>query len=207
MASRDLGTLKKNLRRGATLLFLDESGYALIPFVKRTWARAGTIPILHHSFGRWNKLSVISAVALRRRRGRLDTDVYFQTLPDKAFKATDVAAFLRRLAQHTRGETWIVWDNGGPHRGPPIRRFFHQRPRLHLQPLPPYCPELNPDEGVWNWSKTKALANATPRDSTDLLTQVRRSLRQVQRRPDVQRWCLAKTELTWDGLLNQSGRL
>lgn len=199
----DLGAFKKNLRRGATLLFCDESGYALIPFLVRTWARAGTIPVLRHPFGTWDKLSVTSAVALRLRRGRLELDLYFRTLPDAAFTNEDIAAWLAQLARHLRGRVDVVWDNASQHKGAHLREWFTAHPRFTRVPLPPYCPELNPDEGVWNWSKTKALGNAAARDSGDLLRLVRRSLRQLRHRKDVLAWCLAKSELPWGRLLNQ----
>ena len=30
---------------------------------------------------------------------------------------------------------------------------------MHLEALPSYAPDLNPDEGVWNWLKRVALKN------------------------------------------------
>ena len=190
------------MRTGATIVFLDESGFSLIPFVRRTWAKKGTVPILRHSFGRWTKLSAISGVAIRLRRGTLHAELYYRTLRG-AFAGADCTEFLRQLARHIRGPVRIVWDNAGQHRGPELRRFLQRNERFNVVPLPPYCPELNPDEGVWNWSKTKDMANLAAHDSHDLLRCVRRSLRRIQRRPEVLRWCLAESELGWDGLLNQ----
>jgi transposase len=39
---------------------------------------------------------------------------------------------------------------------------------LHLEPFPPYTPELNPDEGVWNHLK-KALPTAALDTQAELM--------------------------------------
>ncbi len=53
---------KKNARRlKATLVFVDESGFSLLPTACRTWSPRGQTPILRHCFN-WPKLSAISAV-------------------------------------------------------------------------------------------------------------------------------------------------
>lgn len=198
-----MGTVEKKLRRGATLVFFDESGYSLTPFLTRTWARKGTVPVLEHALGKWEKLSVISAVAVDLHRGKLRARLFFRMLPGKAFRGTHVAAFYRQLTRHLRGEVFLVGDNARQHHSKAAQAFEDQHPRFHLVFLPPYCPELNPDEGVWNWSKTKDLVNACPANSPSMKKQVLGSMRRIQRRGRVLRWCLAATELPWGRLLNQ----
>ena len=55
----------------------------------------------------------------------------------------------------------IIWDNATCHKGRPIRRVLAKDgplARVHLVSLPPYAPDCNPIEHVWNTVKTK-LAN------------------------------------------------
>lgn len=55
----------------------------------------------------------------------------------------------------------IVWDNAGFHKGQEIRKALQTGgllQRVHLIPLPPYAPDHNPIEHVWNVTKTE-LAN------------------------------------------------
>ena len=41
----------------------------------------------------------------------------------------------------------IIWDQAGFHQ----KAFVHQLPQsVRLLPLPPYCPELNPIENLWD---------------------------------------------------------
>lgn len=55
--------IKNAQRRGAHLAFLDESGFLLIPTVRKTWAPVGHTPILRHSFRR-DRISTISSLTV-----------------------------------------------------------------------------------------------------------------------------------------------
>ena len=61
---------KKAHRLNAHLAFLDESGFLLIPTLRRTWAPRGQTPLLRHRY-QHDKISAISAVTVSPRRQRL----------------------------------------------------------------------------------------------------------------------------------------
>jgi DDE superfamily endonuclease len=46
------------------VVFVDESGFSLIPYVAKTWAPVGQTPVLIHP-RRWPKFSAISGVTPR----------------------------------------------------------------------------------------------------------------------------------------------
>src|SRR6478672_6366491 len=46
--------------------------------------------------------------------------------------------------------------------------------RLHLERLPGYAPDLNPDEGVWNYLKRVELKNCRRADLAELRLELRR---------------------------------
>ncbi|MGH2569392.1 MAG: transposase, partial [Bacteroidota bacterium] len=46
------------------MVFVDESGFSLVPSVRRTWAPIGQTPILRH-VASWKNLSAISGVTLQ----------------------------------------------------------------------------------------------------------------------------------------------
>jgi len=48
--------------------------------------------------------------------------------------------------------------------------------RIHIEWLPPYAPDLNPDEQVWNRTKYSDLANYIPDDVGHLADAVEESL-------------------------------
>lgn len=93
--------------------------------------------------------------------------LYFRCLPDANFDNIAVADFLRYLLKHLRGFVIVIWDNGRHHKGDAIRSFLRRNRRIWLEALPPYAPELNPDEGVWNQMRT-IMANGRPDNPREL---------------------------------------
>ncbi|MFN7094682.1 MAG: IS630 family transposase [Burkholderiales bacterium] len=60
----------------------------------------------------------------------------------------------------------IVLDQATWHRSSKLAKFNN----LTLLPLPPYSPELNPQEQVWQWLRDKHLANRAFADYEDIVT-------------------------------------
>jgi transposase len=70
------------------------------------------------------------------------------------------AAFLAQLRANHPGPLVVIWDNGPAHRGGPIREYL-ATPGLDLRPmpLPPYSPDFNADEAIWDWARAEVTAN------------------------------------------------
>jgi len=162
------------------LVFLDESGFLLIPNVRRTWAPRGKTPILYHRCRR-EKISAISAVTVSPRRQQLGLYVHFHR---SNITQTEVAIFLRDLLRHLRGHVVVVWDGGSIHKGDEVERLRHRHPRLHCEPFPGYAPELNPDEWVWRHLKHE-LANGRPDNSDELLDTLCVLTKRARKRQDL----------------------
>ena len=88
-------------------------------------------------------LSAISAIS---PAGKL----YFPC-QDQAINSTDVIAFLEHLLREVPGPLVIMWDGAPIHRSHLIQEFLatSAAPRLQVERLPAYAPELNPGEGLW----------------------------------------------------------
>jgi transposase len=110
---------------------------------------------------------VISGLAVSPKGRRLS--LYFRFHHENITSA-DAADFLRHLLRHLPGPVIVIWDNAQIHKGQAVRELC-RNPRLHLEALPPYAPELNPDEGVWAHAK-RALANGRPDDEWELLDEL-----------------------------------
>jgi putative transposase len=161
---------KRARRLGAHLVFIDESGFLMAPLVRRTLALRGQTPQLLHKIrhggrGR-DKVSVMGALTLSPKRGRLG--LYFSNIVNDYFDHVVVAWFVRQLLKHLRGHVIIVWDRGPMHQGPDIRQLQRDYPRLHVEQLPAYAPELNPVECVWSYLKWGRLCNYAPPDPETL---------------------------------------
>ena len=182
---------KKNAARlGAHLAFLDESGFALTPSVRRTWAPRGQTPLVR-AWARRDKLSVISALTVSPRRQRVN--LYFDVHP-KNLQHAEVCAFLRQLLRQLPGPVIVLWDNGRIHKGEPLRALCRAFPRLRLEAFPTYAPELNPDEGVWTATK-RTLANGRPDEVVELATHLLDALDALRRSPANLRACITHSEL------------
>ena len=198
MAQNNMGSAKKNLKNGTVLVFIDESGYRFTPFVARTWAFKGTKPTFTHLWRRRGKLSVISALVVWYKHGEFYTKMFFRIFQDIAISGKEVELFLNQIKYHLEGNVGLVWDNLSTHKGKEVKRFLAKNARFTSDHLPPYCPELNPDEYVWNWTKYCDLASSCPEDGNALKRIVRRSLRRFQRRKSLHLAGLKQSELSWN---------
>jgi transposase len=161
--------MARNPKKGATenahIVLIDETGVLLNPLVRRTLAPCGDTPTLLVSGSR-QKISVIAGLSLSPVSHQLG--LYFQTVPNSYINNVGAADFVRDLLRHLRGKVIVVWDNGPMHKGDPIRQLLADFPRLSLANLPPYAPELNPVEQLWNHLKYGQLANYVPQDLQQL---------------------------------------
>jgi DDE superfamily endonuclease len=138
----------------------------MLPLLRRTLAPRGQTPIFHSPAGHRHKVSLIAALTISPRGRRLG--LYFSSLIDGSYDGFTVAWFLRELLRSLRGNVIVVWDRGGMHRGPEIEALLAANPRLSLERLPPYAPDLNPVEHLWNFLKWQQLPNFAPRDINHL---------------------------------------
>lgn len=120
---------KKNaLALRAHIVFVDESGFLLIPSVRRTWAPRGKTPVTVHRFSH-SRISAISAISASPVRKRLS--LYFR-LSRENIRADDIAGFLRELLSAIPGHIIVVWDNSVTHRGKVVKELERKRQRLHV---------------------------------------------------------------------------
>jgi len=158
--------------------------------LRKTWAPRARTPIVRHRY-RHDRLSVISGISIAPQRKRVG--LYFQVHP-KNIRHDEVCAFLRHLLHHLRGPVILLWDQASIHKGDRIRELCRRFPRLHLELLPPYAPQLNPDEEVWAYAKW-CLANGRPDDLATLHRHLRRALGELKRSPRRLRGCIQRSEL------------
>jgi transposase len=84
--------------------------------------------------------------------------MHVQERPDKS---PDIVRFLKHLLRHIPGKLLVIWDGAPIHRGQPVKDFLAQggAQRIRLEQFPSYAPDLNPDEGIWNYLKRVELGN------------------------------------------------
>ena len=174
---------KKAEAEGRTLVWIDESGFYLLPGVVRTYAPCGATPELRVPLT-YAHLSVISAIT---PEGRL-----LMQVQERAYKGPDVVGFLKHVMRHIPGKLLILWDGAPIHRCQPIKAFLAEgaAKRIHLERLPGYAPELNPDEGIWRYLKRVELKNVCCHDLPELRYELRLATARLRHKRDVIRACI-----------------
>lgn len=170
------------------MVFVDEAGFYLLPGVVRTYAPSGQTPILKTPC-RYEHLSVISAIT---PDGRLLT-----WTQDHAFKGPSIVRFLKHVLAHIEGKILLIWDGLPAHRSQPVKDFLTAgaAKRLHLERLPAYAPDLNPDEGVWHHLKNVELANLCCRTLDELRLHLRKAIVRLRRKPHIIRSFFAQARV------------
>jgi len=176
------GAQKRADEQGATIVWVDASGCYLLPRAVRTWAPRGETPILRVPLTRDHR-SAISALTL-------DGRLFLQVRKD-SYDGEAVVGFLRVLWRKIAGKLVVIWDGSPIHHGQVVKDFLAAgaAKRLHLERLPGYAPDLNPDEGIWNYLKRVELGNACCSDLADLRHRLRRAAVRVRHKPDIIRAC------------------
>lgn len=112
---------------------------------------------------------------------------------DHAYDGRDVVRFLRLLLGKIAGNLLVIWEGAPIHRTQAIKDFLKRKvaKRLHLERLPGYGPQLNPQEGVWNLLKRKELKNVCCRDVAHVGEELRHAKERLRHRRTVLKQCFA----------------
>lgn len=164
---------------GAAIWFGDEAGVRSDAHAGTTWAPRGKTPIVSTTGARFG-INLISAVSRQGDfrfmgvKGRVNADVFI--------------TFLQRLMQGMTRPIFLIVDGHPTHKAVKVRRFLEtMEGRLELFYLPPYSPELNPDEHVWNDLKNNGIGRQVITGPDQMRDRVIGHLRSIQKSPDLVR--------------------
>lgn len=173
-------TLRKRAKRlGATIFFLDEAGFQSDPPLGRTYGLKGHTPIVVTS-GQRQSINVISAVTAR---GEFWAATYTGKLNAEAF-----VAFLQNFMKGRRGKAFLVVDGHPAHKANIVKQYVQSlKGRLELHFLPPYAPDLNPDEFVWSHMKTNGVSKQPLKKNESMRKRVEEDIANIQTNPQLVR--------------------
>ena len=159
----------------ATIYYADESTIRSDYHSGTTWAPKGQTPVIR-STGSIFKVNMISAISPRGALrfmmfdGRMNADVFCD--------------FLKRLLYKADKPVYVIVDNHPVHRSYKVRDFVESTEgKLKMFFLPPYSPELNPDELVWANMKKK-MGKQVSSNLTDLKKRIISFVRSLNMLPD-----------------------
>jgi transposase len=173
---RDYPALVARARRARGVIFWgDETGLRSDDVRGRSYAPRGRTPLVRVCRRRAG-LSLLSAVA---NKGELRWMVV-----EGAVKAPDLVRFLRRLVRDAGRKVFLILDRLKVHRARLTRDWLAEhRAEIEVVYLPPYSPELNPDEGVNAGLKQAVPRKAPARSKRQLKRAVVSHMRGLSKRP------------------------
>lgn len=165
-------------RLKAQIFFGDEAGVRSDHHAGTTWAKKGETPVVSSTGARFS-LNIISAVSAQG-------EFRFMTVKGRV-GATQFLEFIKRLLQGTEKVIFLIVDGHPAHKAKMVTRFIEAEPvkkRFRLFFLPPYSPELNPDERVWNDLKNNSIGQRAISSPDQMHSAVISHLRFIQKSPE-----------------------
>jgi transposase len=170
------GSLKRARRGRRVPVFVDESGFYLLPAVVKTYAPEGRTPALGEKLTR-DHLSVMAGMT---PGGKLYTPARQGSL--SGWRSIEPLVHLGRVAG---GRRLAIWDGSPIRRRSEVTRFVSDTRGAAQREAPPgYAPGLNPwDEGGRNHLEHVEKRDLVSRDLEELHEQFRLAIGRVRHKP------------------------
>jgi transposase len=172
---------KKNAQReGAVIVFEDEASFRQTPTLHATWARRGSQPQVP-TRGERNTQKIFGAV-------RLDRGQFIYQHQQDYFQWETYLVFLQHVLLPTfyrhGHRVYLIQDNASYHKKQETYDWFAEhRRQLEVFQLPPYWPELNATERIWNYTRKHATHNRFFEKPEHLCQALFRTFDNVRRHP------------------------
>jgi transposase len=164
-------------RERRVLVFVDEAGFYLLPGVVRTYAPEGLTPVVYE----WQTRDHLSAMGGITPQGKV-----YSLVRQESLNGLHSVAFLGHLLRLAGERLLVIWDGSPIHRRAAVRAFLAAAAgRLHLEALPPYAPDLNPVEGMWQHLKHVEMRNLVCLDLEELHLELHLALGRVRQKRQV----------------------
>lgn len=181
--------LPRARRERRTLVFLDESGFYLLPGIVRTYSPQGKTPVLHNKQTR-DHLSVMG--------GMTPSGKVYTMVRQRSLNGLDTVDFLQHLQRVAGERLLVIWDGSSIHRRTEVTEYLSgTHGKVWQEPLPGYAPDLNPwDEGGWNHLKNVEMRNVICLDIEELHQEFHLALGRLRQKPHLVRSFFAQAGLS-----------
>lgn len=158
------------------MLFEDEARFGRISTLRACWAPPGVQPRVDFQQVREHRDALLAVSPVEGRIGAL--------IGAGGVDHEAMGLFLRQIRDRFPRRYCIVFlDGAGPH----ISRDLQVPAHMHLELLPPYSPELNPVEAVWDYVREHYFANEVFSTIEDVQSRLCEAFCDLDRTPAVVR--------------------
>lgn len=155
---------KKAKKENAIVYFGDETGMRSDHQAGRSYAPAGQTPIIKKTGQRFS-LNMISAIS---NRGHLQFMII-----DGRFNSEVFETFLKQMIKYSRQKIFFITDGHPAHKTKKLNEWLAKnKKKIEVFFLPPYSPELNPQEYVNQDLKTNVIGKQRPINKAQMLNNV-----------------------------------
>ncbi len=164
-------------RQRRTLVFMDESGFYLLPGVVKTYGPKGNTPVID----KWLSRDHLSVMAGFTPAGKVYTLVRPEPLTSE-----HTVVFLEHVRRHTGKRLLVIWDGSPIHRWGAVREYLSSGAAkwVHVEALPGYAPDLSPwDQGGWHHLKHVEMRNLSCMDLEELHLELHLAIGRLRQKP------------------------
>jgi len=174
------GPKKKAREEGGLIVYEDEASFRQSPTLHWTWARRNNQPRIPTE-GKRNTQKILGSVALHDARFvyRHQTEYFNAETYIEYLDGWLLPHFYRR-----RHRIFLIHDNASYHKKPEVYEWLKvNRKRIEAFLLPPYWPELNATERIWNHTRRHATHNRYFDTPEALCSSLFTTFERIQREP------------------------
>jgi transposase len=157
-------------------VFEDEFGVSYVESVSFTWSLKGQTPRLKRH-GRYRRetstmagLTISGKIYKRHFDGSIDTEKLLDGL--------------KHFRQHIQGQIILIWDQSRTHKALLVKAYLTKHPEIHVEYLPSYAPELNPEE-YCHGNVKRRMKNAIFHSKTEIRNSLNKGFSRLRKRPDI----------------------
>jgi transposase len=162
---------------GASIFWGDEASVRTDFHSGTTWAPIGQTPVVYGT-GNRHSINMISAVSAQGK-------MHFSFMEGNTSSATFID-YLKKLLHDIPGKIYLIVDGHSAHTAKDTAKFIEStNGRLTLFFLPPYSPELNPDEWVWRNVKHDRVGRIAARTTDELRKGIENAISRLRQVPDI----------------------
>ena len=159
-------------KTGAEIFWLDEAGIRSDDPLQRTWGEKGKTPVVKTS-GQRQSINAISALS---NKGGFWYHVY-----TGKFTADKCVECFKSFMRSQRKPVILIVDGHPVHKSKKVMNYIESLDgELEIVFLPPYAPDLNPDELVWNHMRNIGTSKKPLKEGESLMNRVVMDLQSIK---------------------------
>jgi transposase len=163
-------------RERRALVFVDESGFYLLPGVVKTYSPEGLTPVISE----WQTRDHLSVMG-----GLTPAGGAYVLVRTESLNGMHSVEFLAHLLRVAGPRLLVIWDGSPIHRRVAVKDFVAGTGgKVWLEALPGYAPDLNPwDQGSWHHLKHVEMRNLVCLDLEELHLELHLAIGRLRQKP------------------------